>query len=295
MADATSIPSIPYTDIGNTCGYDIDYDAFCPYGSGGPDVVYRYVATANLNVDIDLCGSLYDTKLLVYRDGPSNLWACNEDAGCGYSGYQSRIEDVVLGAGHTFYLVVGGYSSEACGDYTLVVTESEPCVVECPAGALHEGEPPCGDDAYDEYNGGCGGLGWTPIVAQAGACATMCGRSCAFHYNGYSYRDTDWYTADAAGGTITVEGTAEFHLQLILIYGINCAYLEYVTATAPPCGTATVTHGGFAPGQEAWIWVGPAVYEGVPDLGYRLEACGIAGEPVPTESTTWGRVKAAHR
>ncbi len=156
VGSAVLIPNLPFADDGATCDNLDEYDAVCPYtGSTSPDVVYKYVPTSEVNVTIDLCASDYDTKVFVYR------WpelyepvACNDDAGCGYSGWQSRLENLTLDAGEQYYIVIDGYGGD-CGHYVLQVSEHQPCVVECPPGAMHEGEPPCVDGYYDVYNGGC--------------------------------------------------------------------------------------------------------------------------------------------
>jgi hypothetical protein len=156
IATAMVIPAVPFSDQGATCDNFNDYDAVCPNeGSTSPDVVYKYTATAETVVTIDLCSSQYDTKVYVFQwPDTYEPIACNDDAGCGYSGWQSRIEAVPMEAGGEYYIVVDGYGAD-CGEYALEVTLHEPCVVECPPGALHENEPPCGDNYYDMYNGGC--------------------------------------------------------------------------------------------------------------------------------------------
>ncbi len=335
VVDATPISALPFTDIASTCGFADNYDWMCPFGGGiGPDVVYRYEPLVDEEVDIDLCASLYDTKVFVFEDVAFNVIACNDDAGCGYSGYQSRILGLSLPAGHVYYIVVDAYGSD-CGEYTLVITPHEPCELECPAGAQQEGEPPCADGYYDTYNGGCHTNTWTSISDQGGGCATLCGRSCTYLYQGMSYRDTDWYAAEAAGGDVTTTCTAEFPLQHILIYGTNCANLEYVFDAAAECETTSLSW-SFAAGEELWIWVGASVFEGIPESDYVLEVCGLATDepsaacclpsgicvvvpetecsaaegdwlwpltscvpdpctPTPVEETSWGKIKARYR
>ena len=120
IATAIVIPALPYNDTGTTAGYVNDYDEICPYsGSTAPDVVYKYVATSSQSVDIDLCGSGYDTKLYVY-DAGLNLIACNDDfyfgAPCG--AYVSKLENVPFVAGTTYYIIIDGYGA-ASGAYVL--------------------------------------------------------------------------------------------------------------------------------------------------------------------------------
>ena len=126
IALAHVIPSLPwYSDSGTTAGYNDDYDEVCPYtGATAPDVVYKYVATSYVAVNIDLCGSSFDTKLYVYNAALA-LIACNDDfyfgAPCGV--YVSKLENVNFNAGTTYYIVVDGYGA-ASGSYVLTVPTS---------------------------------------------------------------------------------------------------------------------------------------------------------------------------
>jgi hypothetical protein len=291
IGQAMPISSLPFADSGSTAGYMNDYDEACPYtGSTAPDVVYVYTASSSMTFDIDLCASAHDTKVYVYQDGPGVVMACNDDAECGYSGYQSRCR-VCTTAGHTYYIVVDGYGSSS-GSYDLTIAGYEGCLVPCPLGSLEEGEPPCVPDYQDQYNSGCNGAGWIEIMAQNGTqCATMCGQSCTFLYNGLSYRDTDWYSAIASGGPVSATCTAEFPLLFIFIYGPDCNNLQYSSAESGACAPAELS-GDIAMGAEFWLWVGPSVVTGVPVSGYVFEVCGIIGGSTPTETMSWGAVKA---
>ena len=284
FGDATVIQLLPYADTGNTCGFANDYDEVCDYSSStSPDVVYRFDPQSDVTATIDLCASAYDTKVYVYAGSQGNLVACNDDASCGYSGYQSRIWNIGFAAGVTYYIVIDGYGT-ACGEYSLTVAEIEPCDLVCPPGAQIEGEPPCMDGYYDSYNGGCGAVGWTTLSPQEGNCGTLCGQSCTFLYGGNEYRDGDWFDVQADGSTVTATCRAEFPVQLILIYGISCANLQYVLDTAPYCEEAQVSWGNFTAGQEFWMWVGPSVFSGVPESTYILEVCGIQAHQPPDDT-----------
>ena len=294
IAQATVIPApLPsggYSDTGATCGFNNDYDEVCPYsGSTAPDVVYSYTPTNNNPITVDLCSSQYDTKVYVYAGGVGNLVACNDDAGCGYSGYQSKVSAVPVTAGVTYYIVVDGYSGTSCGTYVMLVTEYQPCQVNCPAGALQEGEPPCGDNYYDMYDGGCNSQGWVPIVEQSDGCADMCGKSGTYLYNGGSYRDTDWYSITGSGQTVSFDCIAAFPLQMIFIYGADCSNLLYNYLQEPECTSGNLSY-FVATGVENWLWVGPSVFTGVPcESLYWMHVCGLSG--VPAENTSWGTIK----
>lgn len=294
ISSATPIASLPYYDSGVTTGYINDYDEICPYsGSTSPDVVYSFVPGANTTISVDLCASSYDTKVYIYQNAVGNLIACNDDAGCGYSGWQSLVENIALVGGNTYYIVIDGYGG-ASGEYVMAVEEFQPCVLTCPGGALLEGEPPCVDNYYDAYNGGCNSVGWTEVGAQTGDCATLCGKSCTYSYQGLSYRDTDWYTVNAVGGTVSYTLEAEFPVFAILIYGLNCNALGYVSASGTPCSPVTLTWSATA-GQELWLWAGASVFSGLPESDYIFNVCGIEGGVIPTETKSWGQIKNDYR
>ena len=156
IENPTVITSLPFSDTGTTIGYGDDYDESCPYpGNSSPDVVYSYSPEIDLLVDATLCnpGTFYDTKMFVYENEVTPGWplACNDDACDGPDfpyPYLSRLTEMYFFAGNTYYIVVCGYNGES-GIYALTVEETPFCWVECPPGAVLEGEPECHDD-YDD-------------------------------------------------------------------------------------------------------------------------------------------------
>jgi hypothetical protein len=138
IGNAIVLPgSLPINTSGSTAGYFDDYDEACPYtGSTAPDVVYSFTPSSSVSVDIDLCGSSFDTKVYVYENGatPGNPYACNDDfysdEVCGL--YVSKIEEVDLTEGNTYFIVIDGYSDADFGDYVLAITEVMQ-VPTCPA------------------------------------------------------------------------------------------------------------------------------------------------------------------
>jgi len=293
VGTATPIGSLPYSDGGNTCSYLNDYDAVCPFtGSTSADVVYSYVATSNINVDIDLCASLYDTKVYVYANVAGNLVGCNDDA-CGTTTFMSKLNLTLL-SGNTYYIVVDGYGGD-CGDYSLTIAEHLPCVVTCPAGSQLEGET-CFDGYTDTVNGGCNS---TPNVFSTVTCNTICGKGGYYTTAGFGYRDTDWYRVTTTGsGVATVTVVAEFPVQLAILAD-TCVPITLTCGSSfgAECVPATCT---FNCGGSSIIFVSAQQGLGLTtcDLDYRLtiEGCGVPGcTPSATENTTWGNVKGLYR
>ncbi len=297
---AVVIPALPFSDTGNTCGAIHNYDEACPYtGSTAPDEVYSYAPGMDIFANIDLCGSGYDTKVFVYQDAwtPGNPWACNDDF---YSGppcgtYVSFLENVPMYAGHTYYIVIDGWSGD-CGNYILEVTEYEPCIIDCWVDAVDEGEPPLVDGYDDNYNGGCNS---TPPVFQTinwaneDGGAWLCGVS-GWYYSGGSFRDTDWFPVVADGYQIDWFIDAEFAVNCFVIipnYSCPGSYTIPYSFSAGPCFEVSLS---FAtnPGEEFWLWVGPTVFSGpVNEFTYFMRVYGIVADVIPTEQTTLGTLK----
>ncbi|MFH1278475.1 MAG: hypothetical protein ABIK65_08865 [Candidatus Eisenbacteria bacterium] len=305
---ATIIPGVPFTDAGTTCGYVNDYEETCPWGpSFSPDVVYVFTPQIDEYLYVDLCDSYYDTKLYIYQDEctPGFPYVCNDDACSGPNypyPYLSSLGAVPFYGGHNYYIVVDGYGGE-CGSYVLDIYQ-DGCWIECPEGAIPEGETGCGPGYVDDFNGGCGS---NPTVYQMIECdadpVVYCGASGTWQDNG-SWRDTDWYEITIAETkTLTICAIAEFPLLVFLLDGNptpgpdpcedDDLILDYDYAY--PCNEICFTR-TFAPGIY-WIWVGPSVFEGVEcDFmnRYTLSIEGYCGGTA-AESATWGRVKGIFR
>jgi hypothetical protein len=291
--DATVIPGLPYSDTGTTAGYVNDYDEVCPYsGSTAADVVYVYTAAVSEPVDIDLCGSSYDTKLYVYDAGLA-LVACNDDFyggdPCGL--YVSKLENVALTAGQTYYIVIDGYGT-AFGAYVLDISGFVPCILECPAGAMLEGEPDPYDGYYDTYNGGCNADGtFQELQGDNVGNLTFCGVS--GWYNQGTYRDTDWFwILMGPTGAIDVTVDAEYPTYIFELSPQDCASVAVLQlALGGPCAEAYMTITGYAECQVVWFWAGPSAWEANGTYDYTLWFSGLCWGTA-TENTSWSNVKA---
>ncbi len=312
IATAVVIPSLPFTDTGATCDNVNDYDEVCPYDDSiAPDVVYSYTPSSSGSVDVDLCGSAYDTKVYVY-DEYHGLIACNDDfyfdEECGI--YVSRIEAVNLAAGRTYHIVIDGYGDD-CGAYALrVESAGPPCVLMCPPGSALEGEPPLVRNYEDRYNDGCcGGDGelFQSLWGRDNGTRIFCGRTGWFTYAGSQYRDTDWFIATfGPTGVIEVRGDAEFATYLFELGPHDCASVGVLQQdTIGPCAEGALTVTG-EPGSTVWLWTGPTVFQSpagldVHEYGYVLHLSGLASEGLTGVTdegtvvpTTWSTVKSLY-
>lgn len=263
--NATVIGGLPFADAGTTAGYNNDYDEVCPYTvSTSPDVVYSFTPGEDIVVDIDMCGSSYDTKLYVY-DESLNVIACNDDYYfddvCGV--YVSFLGDVPLMAQMLYYIVVDGYGGDF-GDYVLTLDLYEPCLLECPPGGYHEGEPPLQNDEINAFNDGCGSDnpdGFQNLPSDQNGELTLCGTSGWFIYQGSDYRDTDWFVA-TFGETGMIEVTADAE-QMIYIFELGPQDCETVSVlqqiVVGPCAPAALSVFG-EPLSTVWLWAGPTVF-----------------------------------
>jgi hypothetical protein len=282
---------LPVSVSGTTAGFQDDYDEACPYpGSEAPDVVYAYTPSSSMLVDIDLCGSAYDTKVFVYENAatPGIPYGCNDDyyfdLPCGM--YVSKIEALQLTGGYTYYIIVDGYSSEAFGDYNLAISQAdtEPqCIwgidIICPAWAVAESET-CGEDE----NGGCnmpeGTEYWEPVP---GSGATYCGTLWADNGN----RDTDWFELVLTEPSMIIL-TANADRQVF--YGLvetttpgapSCSGTTGITnpiSQAGPCNETSIDLGLVNPGTY-WFIVGMTADDGFPCTNHYLFDIDI--NPIP--------------
>ncbi len=125
-SDPWIITSMPFSGAGSTCGFNNDANGGCePYGLGNaPDVVYSFTPAQQMQVDISLCGSNYDTVLYVFEGScAGSPIACNDDHSVPPCGLQSQIDSLLLQPGATYYIVVDGFNG-SCGDYVLAVNRT---------------------------------------------------------------------------------------------------------------------------------------------------------------------------
>jgi hypothetical protein len=293
IGSALPILSLPFSDSGTTVGYADDYAPYCTYGSHtAPDVVYSYAPAGDVTcIEVRLCGSTYDTALYVLEDVEDNVIACNDD-GCAL---QSETRAPVS-HGHTYYIIVDGYY-DCSGTYQLLIEETGPCAVSCPAGSVIEGEPPCHDDYVDRFDGGCASdppafvLIWNPLGS-----ATVCGEYGSFLRNGHPAWDVDWYEiyvpGDQSSLTWTVRGESD--ITIGIQDGRNgCSWFDVVVeargaAYTDVTVTRTVDHGSW------WLAVagqwGPCGQDYVGTV-----ECSSCYPLAVGPDASWGKIKSFYR
>jgi len=306
IADAYVISALPFSDTGTTAGYTDDYDEACPYpGSTSPDVVYAFTPDMDIAIDIDMCGSGYDTKLYVY-DSDLSLVACNDDfyfdEVCGV--YVSKLENVPMLAGETYYWIVDGFGGDL-GEYVLWVGTVPPCVLDCPPGGVDEGEPPLQDDQPNDFNDGCASQnpdGFQDLQGDPDGNLILCGTGGWFTDQGLGFRDTDWFVATfGPAGTIEITADAELPLDVFELGPQDCNTVAPVqTLAVGPCDPGSLTVTG-DPGATVWLWTGSPTLSPPPgtptpfEFPYVLWLSGLAPGPVATEAASWSGVKALYR
>ncbi len=181
---------------------------------------------------------------------------------------------------------------------TFTWGDEPPPIDECAPGLVHEWEPPLHDQYVDEYNGGCNS---TPPVFQAleaidpPDCISMCGKSGWYLFDGWERRDTDWFTVTAAGDTLEFTITAQYPTNMFIM-NTDCNNLIILADAYAPTDVPTTINYLTSPGEEYWLWVGPADFGGpVTEYSYEMHVCGVSGGPVPTEKVSWGSVKSLYR
>lgn len=282
-----------YTTSGDTCSYGDQYNAThygCGTTSTSKEVVYQFTPPVTMGLQIDLLGSAYDTKLWITDGCPGSVSTClySDDYA---STLQSGFDCTTFTGGVTYYIFVEGYSSY-CGAYVLNIDVCipptptpmpTPCPqITCPSGATQEGEPLCGPDYEDTYNGGCNS---SPYIVQDIECGdVICGKSGTYLYGTSEYRDTDWYRLTLATfSRVTWTANTEFPSLLFIIDAgtEDCVTYTILEESTAPCGPNTVS--ADIPAGVYWLFIAPNVFTGVDcDSDYVVQVtCQPMASPTP--------------
>lgn len=283
--------------LGSTVGMDTNFDCGSLGGiAGGPDVVYTFTLSERQTVHIksesneDLDWALSDVC-----DASTATYTCSDTAGepdgsetsCGTAiipdtyGHFDFIQ--VLDPG-TYYIWVDTYGTFQGGEFALELLCSPPptpCVT-CPSGGIAEGEPVCGPQYIDAFNGGCN---TTPTLFQpVTAGETICGECGTYTYGATAMRDMDWYIINIPFySDLIVEVLAEFPAQT-LIAPAECPPTTLITSASDVyCTEFTATAPSLAPG-DYYVVISPIVYSGI-ECGTRYLATFstiFTGTPTPS-------------
>jgi hypothetical protein len=261
IADAVVIAGLPFIDSGTTEGYANDYAGSCGYDEMAPDVVYAFTPETDVAIDINLCNSpgTWDTRLYVFKGSPDTEIACNDD-GCSSL---SSLRSIQLSGGLTYYIVVDGTDIQS-GDYIIVARAHAPCNLVALPGAIEEGEPSCGTDYIDSFNGGCNSD--PPVFQTIPPNVVISGFSGTFINEEFEYRDTDWFRIFVEQPSIlTLKLVAEFSPLAFMIDPIPEECLDFTIleqALGEICDTLVLTE--IVPAGVYWLWIGPSDFSGWP-------------------------------
>ncbi len=297
VTDPFEIFDIPFQTQGTTLGFNNDYDSTCPYpDSVAPDVVYHFVLQTDAYLDIDLCGSSYDTKVYV-MDSAGSVLACNDDA---YSGsecgnYVSRLQTGLLDSSEDLYIVIDGYGDSA-GQYMLdvsrVIFDETDCSLDNYWWAQRENEPPLKPGYVDNFNGGCNAENenFTNLVYSQLRSGNFIGKT---GYFSPTSRDSDWFHISSEYDShleITITSSGPVTLYWVEFMDCNDVnILEFCHSTL--CQPSTIEI--FEPTSfSGWFVVVPTNYEshptGLEEYEYLLEfgSGGAAAGTLPPTADT---------
>jgi hypothetical protein len=295
FASAIVIERLPFTATGSTCLRRDDYTPPCTFLGGAADVVFVYTPATDECVDIDLCGSAFDTAVHVYDKSAANPVACNDD----FCALGSRLTGLPLTGTHSYYIVVDGWYTD-CGDYTLQVGLCQaPCPVDSIPGQLAEGEPRCADGYFDRFNTGCNDYPYvfSPLPCSAAEIAVR-GTYGTWRYYADDFRDTDWYRIEVIVPTwLDCEVTGGAPTQFAILDGTRgCPEYDVVCGSlfGEPCQRITC-QALVVPGIY-YLFVAPRYYQGVAcDTPYLIRLRGHACATIDLVPTTWSQVKQHYR
>ena len=250
VTDLSGSP-LPLTVSGTTVGYANNFSALglgplvpeCWSGyyselqsCAGPDVCYLFTAPNTANYRFTLCGSSFDTGLLIYNfTCPANPvnpfdFICGNDDFCGL---RSEITSLPLFAGQMVLVVVDGWGA-GFGNYELTLGEVPP--------------PPPNDDCFLALE--------LPIplstpgstVSASLDAAPVCGTSIS--------APGVWYSVIGTGNEMTASTCGGFEYDTkINVYAGGCAAPICVGGNDDACGLGSVVTWPSIPGETYHILV----------------------------------------
>ncbi|GMU83660.1 MAG: hypothetical protein AMXMBFR47_35300 [Planctomycetota bacterium] len=232
-------------------------DGAWPCAAGGSDLWYSFVAADPVAI-ISLCGSSYDTAVMVLDGCGGTVLGCNDD----FCGLQSQLTVSGLTVGNTYWIAVGGFAS-GTGAFTMTLTCGIP---PCPGSDAQPGdieENEGGDCGPDFFNGGCNS---NPPVFSPIACGQSVHGTSGTN-EGLGYRDTDWWLFEVTGTGAIVNWTVTANFPVLIGFIAQpCPQSSFIPGTnftAPTCTELTSTTACLPPGQYV-AFVAPSSFTGVP-------------------------------
>ena len=295
FAAAIAIEQLPFTMAGSTCAYRDDVTPGCTFLTGAPDIVFVYNPPGDECVDLDLCGSAFDTAVHVYDKSVAQPVACNDD----FCGLGSRLSGLPLAGGHTYFVVVDGWFN-GCGDFVFSMSRCQPpCQIDSLLGEIPEGEPHCADGYYDRYNTGCNDYPYvfTPLGCSRGEIAVR-GTYGTWRYYDEEWRDTDWYRVEVAVPTLLdYQVTGGAMTQMALLDGSRgCPDFDVVCGSVFGDRCETVNCQALVPAGTYFLFVAPRYFQGVAcGTPYLLRLQGHGCATIDLEPASWSRVKQQYR
>jgi|GEM_PF-750567 len=230
----------------------------------GANIWYDYTPTFTGNAVISLCGSEYDTQLVIW-DGaacpPTVELDCNDD-GCGDDLQSILVIPVVQG--NVYKLEIGGWEGDS-GEGVLSIYQDIICDIPCPPGSIPEEEA-----CFDDINGGCN----MPVPAFTSILdgETICGNL----WSEFGIRDTDWFEVVLTSpANVRLNVTTENHTVFGFVgqLELGVAGCDNITSFLSnyeillPCTDGFVEN-AFLPAGTYYLMVAPNDYYNFPCPGF---------------------------
>jgi hypothetical protein len=181
----TADTAVNFNTNNMTPSADAPADGPCPFLDWGAskDIWFKFTPPASGLGVITLCGSSYDTSMVVYTGTCAALTRvdCDDDT-CGAL-YESIIEGISFTGGTTYYIRIGGWNADAGAGTMLITVEAVSGGCENATGACNNphGTPGCNDAVCCTQvcatNPLCCDIGWD--IDCVNAAVQLCG---VFYY-----------------------------------------------------------------------------------------------------------------
>jgi hypothetical protein len=296
------VPSLPFNGSGNTCNYSGSVNAPCSHG--GPDQVYAFTPTRDLNLSILASAGLYYYAVIgVYENSTAN-YRCFVFP----SGPSGTPVTYFVRAGNTYYIVgevTSPLGEPSCGGYGVQLEEAPQSCTTCPAGAIPEGEVNCFDGYVDMTDAGCNSY-VSPIPFKNIECGpepvSICGSYGDFLEptpDVFHTLDYDWYRVVLSHPSriqATITGDEATILRVLRATDPSNPCLDSEVCppdTTYPCSPAT---------RAAQVPAGTYLIS-ISKFSYRTFGCGwkytltvsCSDAITPSRKLTWGSLKARYR